>query len=373
MKLSKDDTNKLKRLLEEVSRAVEELLLTGLTTASNATRQTLEVSFREASRMRLLRLGSTLRACVEELGRYAEQNVRFSAKRLTFFLNRAWMIARGLLRAVEKDDQAQLNRLLWTPDNASIKNLELVTVGVAKKEVENTYCAFEFRLRSLKKAGKLIEKHHRLIWSCIFPLKPGNEIPAEGFLHLPHKQKFKANDFLLGKILHVTDCLVSVDAFGGGRISLTDKSTVTTGEPFSDWKAILRWDRQAAATRLREHDTSPFDLEVEMQEEVVLEQWSLGEEAKEDREDQRVFPLSSGDLTFDAVVSKSSEGKTLGKKLSSYRKKKDRPPIFGLMHYEMCRLLFQPLTAFENEAPLHLMISDEKIDRSALLRSLNFG
>jgi hypothetical protein len=41
------------------------------------------------------------------------------------------------------------------------------------------------------------------------------------------------------------------------------------------------------------------------------------------------------------------------------------------MHYELCRLIFQPLTAFDPD-PVHLMISNEKIDRAALLKSLNF-
>ncbi|MFT5326473.1 MAG: hypothetical protein ACI8P0_004348 [Planctomycetaceae bacterium] len=112
MTISKDNQRKLPRLLDDVSRAVEDLLLTGLTTASQATRQTLDVSFREVSRMRLLRLGSTLRAANEELGRFTAKEPNFSKKRLTFFLNRAWMLCRGLSRALHDDNQEEFDRLL---------------------------------------------------------------------------------------------------------------------------------------------------------------------------------------------------------------------------------------------------------------------
>ena len=46
--------------------------------------------------------------------------------------------------------------------------------------------------------------------------------------------------------------------------------------------------------------------------------------------------------------------------------------MFGLLHYEMCRLIFQPLTVFEQKGPVHMMISAEKVDRAALLKTLNF-
>lgn len=371
MALTKDDQKKLLRLLGDVSRAVEELLLTGLTTASQATRQTLDVSFREVSRMRLLRLGSTLRAANEELGRYTTNDANFSQKRLTFFLNRAWMLCRGLSRALQNDDQAAFDRLLWIPDSSPVKKLEVVTIGVAKKEVKNAYCAFEFRLRTVAKAGKSIPRGHRLTWSCIFPLKPGTEIPAEGFLHLPQKQKFKASDFLKGEVMLIEQAAVALDGFGGGRISLGQDSTVQKGDLFNDWESLQSWDRAAAVKRIAEHDTSPFDLEIEMQEEVVLSDWSMDAESDDDRDGQHVYPLQADDLELDAVVARSSEGTALKKAVESYRKKKTKPPLFGLMHYEMCRLIFQPLTVFDPD-PVHLMISQEKIDRAALLKSLNF-
>src|SRR5213592_2221603 len=112
MKLADADRRKLPALLDELARAVEELLLSGLTTASEATRQTLNVSFQEASRMRLLRLGSTLRVANEELGRFTRNEPDFSRKRMTFFLNRTWLLSHGLARALREKDEARLALLL---------------------------------------------------------------------------------------------------------------------------------------------------------------------------------------------------------------------------------------------------------------------
>ncbi|HXU01309.1 MAG TPA: hypothetical protein VN903_09970, partial [Polyangia bacterium] len=54
-------------LLDDLGGAVEDLLLTGLTTASEATLQKIDVAFREASRRRLLRLSAALRVANEEI------------------------------------------------------------------------------------------------------------------------------------------------------------------------------------------------------------------------------------------------------------------------------------------------------------------
>src|ERR1700735_5377128 len=94
------DRKKLTPLLEDLTTAIEDLLLTGLTTASEATRNTLNVSFQESSRLGLLRLGGTLRVACEELSRYTRNNAEFSSKRFSFFLNRAWLLSRGLSMAV---------------------------------------------------------------------------------------------------------------------------------------------------------------------------------------------------------------------------------------------------------------------------------
>ena len=75
---------------------------------------------------------------------------------------------------------------------------------------------------------------------------------------------------------------------------------------------------------------------------------------------------------MEAVVSKGTEGKALHKALEELRKRKQHPPLFGLLHYEKCRLKLQPLAVFGANGPEHLMLSAEKIDRAALLRAIKF-
>lgn len=371
MKLSQVDRRKLLPTLDRLAESVEELLLSGLTTASEATRQALGVSFQEASRLGLLRLGSTLRAANEELGRFTRNEAEFSRKRLSFFLNRAWLLSHGLARALRENDEAEFDRLVWTPASSPVERLEVVTLGVAKRVSAGAFCAFEFRLRTVQ-GTENIPVGHRLIWSCVFPIKPGTEVPPEGFLSLPQKQKFTAALFLEGKVIALERVAVALDGFGGGRISLGETSTVIAGEPFQDWAQFQTWNPTAALERARSHQPGPLDLEVEMQEEVALDDWQIGEPAERDGQNQDVFPIAYRGITFDAVVSQGPEGTALRKALVSLRKKKQRPPLFGLLHYEMGRLVLQPLAVFGKKGPEQLMLSEEKIDRAALLKTLKF-
>lgn len=87
---------------------------------------------------------------------------------------------------------------------------------------------------------------------------------------------------------------------------------------------------------------------------------------------QTVYPIIAGNLALSALVGPEAEGKTLRKNLDDLRKlKKKRPPLYGLMHYERCRLAFQPLTAFRPE-PDYLTISKENVNKAALLKALSF-
>jgi hypothetical protein len=369
MKLAANERTKLAGLLDELRHATEEIVLTGLTTASQATRRTLAVTFQEASRLRLLRLGSTLRVANEEIGRFTRNEPEFSRKRLCFFLNRAWLLSRGLARALANGDEQEFDRLLWTPASTPIDRLEVVTLGVGKKIAAGAFVAFDFRLRTIQAADK-VPGGCRLVWSCVFPIKPGADIPAEGFLHLPQKQKFTANVFLENKIITLEKVAVALDEHGGGRISLGDQSTVTSGEPFTDWQRFQTWDRAAALKRVGNHKPSPFDLEVEMQEEVVLADWHMDTPAE--RDGQRIYPTVSGANALDAVVSPGVEGQALGKALDELGQQNERPPLFGLLHYEKCRLILQPLAVFDKEGMKQLTINDEKIDRKTLLQALKF-
>jgi hypothetical protein len=371
MKVADTDRKKLPALLAQLAGAVEELLLSGLTTASDATRQTLQVAFQEASRLRLLRLGSTLRVANEELGRFTRNQTDFSRRRFSFFLNRAWLLSRGLAQALADNDEARFERLLWTPASVPVERLEVVTLGVGKKVAAGAFVAFEFRLRALQDAGP-VRAGQRLVWSCVFPIKPGVDIPAEGFLHLPQKQKFNASVFLERKVMAIAKAAVAIDESGSGRISLLDASSVTPGDEFSDWQRFLSWDPAAALQRIRAHQPGPLDLDIEMQEEVPLSDWQIEEPQERAEEQQLVYPVVSGTTGFDALVSRGIEGKALQKRLDEVRKKKRRPPLFGLMHYARCRLVLQPLTLFGKDGPEYLTISDESINRAALLKALKF-
>src|SRR6266849_1195133 len=124
---------KLASLLAQLGAAVEELLLSGLTTASDATRQTLAAAMQEAARFRLLRLGSTLRTATEELTRFTSHDASFSRRRLTFFLGRAWLLSRGLAHALQTADTQEYDRLTWSPPMQPLPNVEVVCVGAAKR------------------------------------------------------------------------------------------------------------------------------------------------------------------------------------------------------------------------------------------------
>src|SRR5205809_5636974 len=143
---------KLTALLAQLGAAVEELVLSGLTTASDAARQTLAAAMQEAARFRLLRLGSTLRTATEELARFTSHNASFSRRRLTFFLSRAWLLSRGLAHALQTADEKEYDRLTWSPPTQPVPKVEVVCLGVAKKVAAGAFVAFEFRLRALADA-----------------------------------------------------------------------------------------------------------------------------------------------------------------------------------------------------------------------------
>src|SRR5215468_4269498 len=100
------DARKLTPLLDELCAAIEDLLLAGLTTASKSTVERIDVTFKEASRMKLLRLGSTLRIANEEISRFTVGSAQFSSRRLAFFLGRAWVLAASMRKAVHSSDAA---------------------------------------------------------------------------------------------------------------------------------------------------------------------------------------------------------------------------------------------------------------------------
>lgn len=366
------DRPKLANALDGLAAAVEELVQSGLTTASESTRQTLSLAMQEAARFRLLRLGSSLRGAAEELGRYTRHDPAFSRRRLSFFLNRSWLLSRGLGHALHREDEAEYDRLAWTSPSEPMPEVEVVCLGVVKKLAAGSFAAFDFRLRAVADAGR-IAAGARLSWSAIFPIKPGLDIPPEGFLHLPQKQKFTPTVFLNGTSVVIRDAAVATDESGGGRIALTDGSAVVSGPAFTDWARFLDWTPGPALERLSRHRAGPLDLETELQDEIILRDYEVGPPRDGDEPGQLAYPMTAGRLAFDAVVGPGAEGKALKKAMDDLKKlKKNRRPLFGLMHYERCRLVLQPLTAFGDGGPNYLTISKDDVNKAALLKAMSF-
>ena len=129
---------------------------------------------------------------------------------------------------------------------------------------------------------------------------------------------------------------------------------------------------KAWAERIRQHTSGPLDLDTELQEEIALREYMIGEPGEGDIPGQTIYPITAGNLSLVAVVGSPAEGKTLGKNLDELRKlKKNLPPLYGLLHYERCRLIFQPLAAFRPQ-PDYLPISKENINKAALLKAMSF-
>jgi hypothetical protein len=148
---------------------------------------------------------------------------------------------------------------------------------------------------------------------------------------------------------------------------------VTVGKPLDGWDRFLDWSSAPAAERLARHTPGPLDLETELQEEVVLRDYEIGLAGDGDEPGQTFVPVTSGRLALTAVVGAGAEGQALTKGLDGLRKlRKGRPPLFGLMHYERCRLVLQPLTAFGPDGPDYLTISKENINKAALLKAMSF-
>jgi hypothetical protein len=357
-------------LLHELSKAVEELLLAGLTAASKSTVERLDVSFKEASRMKLLRLGSTLRIANEEIARFSSGSPQFSARRLAFFLGRAWLLASAMRRAIEANDQETLNRLQVTPPAQPVEKLRVVTLGVAKRVVPGSFASFDFRLRALGAAGPVPDKEP-LIWSCVFPLRKDLDLPAEAFLHLPQKQKFKPSILLEKKVAEVTQCAVSAQAGSATRLSLGEASAVTSGETFTDWPSLLSWDMRLAADRLERHRPSPLDLDIELQEEVFFSDWQPGNR-RETNDGYDLLSIETKFLPFEARLDHGPSGEPMRGVMMKMAEKKRRPPIYGIAHYESCRLILQPLSTLAKDGIEYLTVSPDNISQAELVKAMKF-
>jgi len=392
-------------LLEELSRAVEDLVRTGVPVATEATRARIDASFKEASRRKFLRLGPSLRYVNDDVGRYLAGDPQFSIRRFSFFLHRSWLLARGMVKAIHDKNDALFASLAAAPSAAPrpVKSIEVVTLGVLKRTVASAY-TFEFKLRIVDAAEpELVGRS--LTYSLVFARKTegkAKDLPAEAYLHLNQPQKFMPRVFRQDKVVKITDAALMLDE-RGGRLALGPKSTVTEGPVHTDWPPFFRFNPAVALERVKRHTPGPLDLAVELQEEVIIAGATMSEQPIKTGDGRRLFALSGADgLSFDAVIPDGPDGEELLPRLRAALKQADKPLLYGITYYEFGRMMLLPLsllytgsaapeaesapkaqtskkkgTKGEGKAkvkkdggPEHLMLSDKTFDVSALVGNL---
>jgi hypothetical protein len=144
------------------------------------------------------------------------------------------------------------------------------------------------------------------------------------------------------------------------------------GDKFEEWEQFMNWSSAPVLEKINNHNTGPLDLEIELQDEVILTNWNLKETPEYENDENSFYLLTSGRLSFHLSLSKKDKDES-NMTLETLRKAKpDSHKIFGLLHFESCKMIFQPVTLFDDKGPKYLQISDKKIDRAALLRTLKF-
>jgi hypothetical protein len=369
-------------LLEELSRAVEDLVRTGIPVATEATRAKIDASFKEASRRKFLRLGPSLRYVNDDVGRYLASDPQFSIRRFSFFLHRSWLLARGMVKAIRDKNDALFASLAAAPSTAPrlVKSIEVVTLGVLKRTVASAY-TFEFKLRIVGAAEpELVGRS--LTYSLVFARKAegkAKDLPAEAYLHLSQPQKFMPRVFRQDKVVKLTDAALMFDERGGGRLALGPKSTVTEGGSHTDWQPLFLFAPGAALERVKRHTPGPLDLAVELQEEVVISGATMSEQPIKTGDGRRIFALGGADgLSFDAVIPDGPDGEELLPRLRAALKQADKPLLYGITYYEFGRMMLLPLSLLstskkksaKGDGPEHLMMSDKTFDVSALVGNL---
>ncbi|MEZ4295712.1 MAG: hypothetical protein R3B70_12100 [Polyangiaceae bacterium] len=352
-----DDPKGMLALADELSRAVEDLVRTGLAGATSGTRAKIDASFREASGRKLLRLGASLRYVNEEVGRFLADDGTFSARRFALFLHRSWLLARGLAKGIREKNPRLLASVLLTAGASAprpVPWLEVVTMGVLKRSVSNAH-TFEFRLRVVAAADPSLVGRG-LLWSLVFARKPTpggkpDNTPAEAYLQLPQPQKFAPKIFCEGARVKVSTCAVSLDDRGGGRLLLGPPSKAEKGAPYTDMDPFFRWDESmanSALDRVRTATPGPLDLAVELQEEVFLTGAQIADKPLRTSEGRHVHALTaSGALSFDALIADGPDGADLLARLQKALKGSPSSVLYGLCYYEAGRSLLWPLSVFQ--------------------------
>ncbi len=350
-----DDPKGLLALVEELARAVEDLVRTGIPSATESTRAKLDASFKEASRRKLLRLGASLRYVNEEVNRFLTNDPAFSIRRFSLMLHRSWLVARGVAKGLREKNDWLVASLLGSASRAApprpVQALEVVTLGVYKRTILNAH-TFDFRLRVVGATdAELVGRS--LTYSLVFARRTdasAKETTAEGNLELRQSQGFEPKVLCQGAIVKITGCAVITDDRDGGRVVLGPKSTVTAGAAYSNWDALFRFDPGAALARVLGQTPGPLELAVETMEEIVVTDAKLGAEPLRTIDGRRIFAIAgAGGLAFDAVIPDhpyGDDGEEMLSRLRAGLKSRKKPLLYGLAYYEYGRTMFLPLSIF---------------------------
>ena len=364
------ERKQLQSILTELRSTVEDLLLVGLTTASKSSIERLHVAFKEAARMKLLRLGMTLRVTNEEIARFTGGAKEFSPRRFALFLNRTWLLAEAMYRALEAGDEVAFGDLAAAPQTQPVEQLKVVVLGVGKRVVAGTSAAFEFRLRVVADAGAL-KAGDALVWSHVAAMPKNSDLPPEALLHLEQKQKFKPSLMLERNVVEITRCALVPQATAPTRLVLTEASTVKPGAAYKAWAQFWKWSPAQAAARLESYRPTPMELDIELQEEVFLHGWAPAAQRSTD-DGYDILPITAGGLALEARLDRGLSGNPLHGVMTKLAEKKRRPQLFGVVHYEACRLVFQPLTALGKDGPEYLTVARDKISQAELVKAMKF-
>jgi hypothetical protein len=377
-RLPQAEIDKLLPVLQALGKALEDLVQAGLVTASSATKEKIELCFKEASRLKLGRVAASLRYANEEIQRYLDGAPTFSAKRLALFLNRSWILARGLDRALREKNDVALARLLLTAVPRVVDSVTVVCVGVRKRVPQGVaVCAFDFHCRVV--AGGGVDVGAPLIWSHIVARKDPN-IQPEALLHLELKpQGLKPVELMTRHAFTFTSCALTDDGRGGVRLAFSPDTRVQKGPPTTG-RAVGRTDRRTLARRYQAHTPSPLDLEVELADEVcVALKRVAAPAARADKADVDVataviaFGDAAGagvDVEVDIPVARTEEAKELRTALRQWVERPPQAPVFGVLHVDHCRWVFVPLSIVDDDGPKPVMVSTAEVDLKALMKSL---
>src|SRR5262249_54525594 len=161
------------------------------------------------------------------------------------------------------------------------------------------------------------------------------------------------------KVVEVAACAVSTQLGSAKRLTLGEASTLTAEEAFTDWQSLWGWNLRQAAERLEQHRPTPIDLEIELQEEIFISDWQPGEQ-RETEEGFALLPIETRSLPFEIRLDQGPSGVPLRGVMTKMAAKKRRPAIYGVAHYESCRLMLQPLSALGKNGIEYLTVSPDK-------------